>query len=667
MKTRTLFLSAIALTLVGSTLLEQEQTIASTLSSQQVNTLLIAQAPSNKLTGGPWSGEWKGNDGSVFNFTMQLSADFNNRVTGSIKWKMLAGSNSSNRLKIGLTAIEYVSGTYDPETRSVELQGQSADDPNGVISLDVYKISFDSSMQSLTGKTKNHGNWKGEMTGVTDGRSEVVKGSFNVDANSSQGISFTNASNESLIYSFQARGTWTYNPSQGLHSAVGHPSYLNASSNYKLPGVPEGSLIVRRLNSIGAERYEYAGDRVSLTLSPGEKIWFVLNDSYYGGNNYIDNQGQVTVSYESVAKKDEVVKPIGNLIQTDGGTNISSSELPISENPALFKKHERNTRYTVPAKPKSAYTSEDFLFGPANPVTQGENAVNHSGACEKDICLFDVRQGDVGDCYFLASLAALAHFRPQVIRDMIKDNNDDTYTVFFFVLTDESSKTLDPVFQKIGIRVDSKLPLTSENTSIYAKYTINPDGYAPSGSNVFSKISDQVFGRKFTDDEAGIGLWAALSEKAYAILKTKYPEKEKLGKSGYSTIDSGKVFESLGAITGTFPLVRKRGEEKGENKFFSSFPSFEEVKTDLLSGKVLLAGSTEGKDSDRPTNSGIRGGHEYVVLAIDSDNSLVLYNPHGIPENNKARKGEDSYGILRISYENFKQEFEQVFVLDKTE
>jgi Calpain family cysteine protease len=42
-----------------------------------------------------------------------------------------------------------------------------------------------------------------------------------------------------------------------------------------------------------------------------------------------------------------------------------------------------------------------------------------------------VQQGEVGDCYFLAAVAAVAKTNPDAIKNMIKDNSDGTYTVTF--------------------------------------------------------------------------------------------------------------------------------------------------------------------------------------------------------------------------------------------
>jgi len=57
--------------------------------------------------------------------------------------------------------------------------------------------------------------------------------------------------------------------------------------------------------------------------------------------------------------------------------------------------------------------------------------------------IYGVAQGVLGDCYFMASLAAVAHNYPEIIKNMIRDNPDGTYTVTFPGAKDEPI-TIDP-------------------------------------------------------------------------------------------------------------------------------------------------------------------------------------------------------------------------------
>lgn len=72
----------------------------------------------------------------------------------------------------------------------------------------------------------------------------------------------------------------------------------------------------------------------------------------------------------------------------------------------------------------------------------------------------DPRQGNVGDCYFLGTLAAFAYSSPEVIRQAVRSLGDGTYVVRYYKL-DGSEHVL---------RIDGDLP----TNFTYAKLT--PDG-----------------------------------------------------------------------------------------------------------------------------------------------------------------------------------------------
>src|SRR5262249_25222461 len=54
-----------------------------------------------------------------------------------------------------------------------------------------------------------------------------------------------------------------------------------------------------------------------------------------------------------------------------------------------------------------------------------------SGHPEKSITAEAIRQGNTGDCYFLAALGSMAESNPRAVANMIKDNGNGTYTVTF--------------------------------------------------------------------------------------------------------------------------------------------------------------------------------------------------------------------------------------------
>src|SRR5205085_9952992 len=76
-----------------------------------------------------------------------------------------------------------------------------------------------------------------------------------------------------------------------------------------------------------------------------------------------------------------------------------------------------NPRFKDPVQTDKSYTYRTFanlpLFSDSGPSID------------------DVRQGAAGDCYYLASLAAVAKTNPSIIRNHIADLGDGTYAVQF--------------------------------------------------------------------------------------------------------------------------------------------------------------------------------------------------------------------------------------------
>jgi hypothetical protein len=85
-------------------------------------------------------------------------------LDGSIRWTMRQTARSDKNDKIGLSATEYVRGTFDPTTGVINLTGYSKDDPNNVlVMVDVYKLQISTDGRKLTGKARNGGKWNGKV------------------------------------------------------------------------------------------------------------------------------------------------------------------------------------------------------------------------------------------------------------------------------------------------------------------------------------------------------------------------------------------------------------------------------------------------------------------------------------------------------------------------
>lgn len=160
----------------------------------------------------------------------------------------------------------------------------------------------------------------------------------------------------------------------------------------------------------------------------------------------------------------------------------------------------------------------------------------------------DTAQGALGDCYFIASMAAIANASPQAIKDAIKYNpSTETYTVRFY---EESGWGGD--YKPVYIEVDSYLPTVAGNR--------NDPAYAgePSGK-----------------------MWPAIMEKAYAKWKGSY---QAMGNGGYGA-------QSMAEITGARSSEKNPKSMKEEEVI----PYFEKAKKD---GMAIYAAVENNRQSD---------------------------------------------------------------------
>lgn len=189
--------------------------------------------------------------------------------------------------------------------------------------------------------------------------------------------------------------------------------------------------------------------------------------------------------------------------------------------------------------------------------------------------LDDIEQGPLGDCYLIAGIGAIAHKNPHLIRNMIHDNENGTYTVTFYEL-DANGNPAKPV----KITVDGTLPTQNGKTPCFASST----------------------------DEGE--RWPAIIEKAYV--------KWKGGEGDYEDIEGGYL-RVLSELTGA-PIT----------SYFTAEHSSGEIATKiegaLQKGLPVMVGTN--KDSSH----GLVGKHAYVVERVYKESGVYkveLHNPHG--------------------------------------
>lgn len=126
----------------------------------------------------------------------------------------------------------------------------------------------------------------------------------------------------------------------------------------------------------------------------------------------------------------------------------------------------------------------------------------------------DVKQGIVGDCYFLAAVASIAGKEPEVIENMFKDNGDGTWTVTFL-----QTVTADIKYNHYLV-VDRMLPTDSSGYACYAS------------------MNGTITGKY---DDPTNELWVSLLEKAYVQLNETGITQRHTTENSYQAIAGGHV------------------------------------------------------------------------------------------------------------------------------
>jgi hypothetical protein len=183
----------------------------------------------------------------------------------------------------------------------------------------------------------------------------------------------------------------------------------------------------------------------------------------------------------------------------------------------------------------------------------------------------DIVQGDLGDCYFVASLSAIAQTDPNQIRQDVVELSDGTFLVRFM----NGNKA---VYE----HVDADLPVNSGGNLVYAQLG------------------------------AGNSVWVAIMEKAFAEFRN--------GANSYQNISSGwmsEVYSDLG-IANT-------------NNFYepNAADLLSQIQADLTAGDAVTVGI-----DNVPSGTPLINDHAYSVVAVEKDShgnliGLELRNPWG--------------------------------------
>jgi fibronectin type 3 domain-containing protein len=229
-----------------------------------------------------------------------------------------------------------------------------------------------------------------------------------------------------------------------------------------------------------------------------------------------------------------------------------------------------------------------------NPTDSGGTMVINASLFGSGPLASDVNQGAVGDCYYIAALAAFATSRPSVIQEAAVDMGDGTYIVKF-------TRAGSPVF----VRVSSQIPTAGGSNFRYAR---------PGAAGT---------------------VWVPIMEKAFAYFRS--------GANTYASINAGwmgEAYTALGVNSSTVWLNTSVTEQS----------LFTMLSGDMAAGRAVTFGTFS-------TSPNLVGGHAYsLVSAVRDAGGIARYtvrNPWGV----SGTSIENSGGYATLTFEQMKANF----------
>ncbi len=212
----------------------------------------------------------------------------------------------------------------------------------------------------------------------------------------------------------------------------------------------------------------------------------------------------------------------------------------------------------------------------------------------------NMKQGALGDCYFISALGAIADRTPTAINNMFVDNGDGTFTVRFYTGSYGMSYNTDGTIST-GFR--------SGTTSLADYVTVNRSlaAYA-SGTLALS-------GSGWSATNASNTLWIALAEKAYAQWNETGKAGRDVAANNYSSISGGWMGEVSAQVLGY-----------NATEYVLANSQQSSLTNALAANRAVTIGTKSGA-----TVGGLVGGHAYVVSSYNANtNSFTLLNPWGV-------------------------------------
>ena len=286
----------------------------------------------------------------------------------------------------------------------------------------------------------------------------------------------------------------------------------------------------------------------------------------------------------------------------------------------------------------------------------------HQGT--KALDLFD--QGRLGDCYFLAAAAAIAHTNPSVIRDAFTEHADGTVSVRLFVRDGNHLANKQTIYRTplkaIEVQVDRRIAI-SNGKPVYVT------GHDSEHPELWPAILEKAFAKVNGSYGRIVGGWPAramemLSGKESQEFVTAGAEPNDIYRAMRSAMEYGKPIAASTYPPATF--AKTMGELERSDPQSPDLDTLRAMKSwGIGSWKTPALWGSKYRYDD----SGVVENHSYTVLGVTEKNGrkfVILRNPWGSYEppstgigTAKVKSGEGD-GVFQLPLSLFTKLYVQV-------
>ncbi len=314
---------------------------------------------------------------------------------------------------------------------------------------------------------------------------------------------------------------------------------------------------------------------------------------------------QINTAAATLSKLEELKGKYSKKLAAD----VTNSALPQESQALQSPEIGISTYHYIPKGSKSGSENEDNQRSLKNKGMYSESTETYSiykkgKGDTHEVAMNDAKQGFLGDCYLISSIASVAMANPDYIKKLISyDEKKATVTVTLHIL-DHGVRKPKP------IEVDFYFPMATEPSSFDANATVEKEAFARRGDNE---------------------LWVMLIEKAYA---------KELG--GYANIEGGDPSEALSVLTGQNTVDTDMEKMTTDEMLLNELTAVLTNTDPAIRNKAVIAGT-----KSVVTNNKLESDHAYSVIKADK-NGVEIRNPHFNAEKD---------GLLTISLKDFRDNF----------